>query len=107
MYRVELRRQTFYKSAAALHGTVPFAVNASAKIVISFQSVALVTEVLYHCPVGETLAVRRAAAVAPVFWFGRWRTHCKEKRNYALFLLLCREKSVCHFCLWRDFNAQS
>lgn len=86
-------RQTFYESAAALHGTVPLAINTSAKIIVSFQSVALVTEVLDNRPVGEALAARRAAAVTPVLRFGGWGTHCREEERRGDFCCCLAEKN--------------
>lgn len=62
--------QTLRKSAANLHGAIPLAILASEELVVALQSVALVAEVLDDCFLGESVAGRWVAAVAPVLWFG-------------------------------------
>lgn len=57
------------ETAANLHGTVPLSVLAGEKLVVSLQSVALITEVLYDGLLGEAVAGSRVTAVAPVLGF--------------------------------------
>ena len=60
------------ESAADLHGTVPLAVLAGEELVVSFQGVTLVTEVLDDGVMGERATGRWVAAVAPILWFSGW-----------------------------------
>lgn len=73
------RGRTLSESAADLHGSVPFSVLAGEELVVSFQSVAFVTEVLDDRLLGEAVAGGGVAAVASVLWFGGGRTHWKQQ----------------------------
>lgn len=66
------------ESAANLHGSIPLSVLAGEELVISFQSIALVTEVLNDGLLGETVAGGGVTAVAPVLWLGGGRTRWGE-----------------------------
>lgn len=89
------------ESAANLHGTVPLAVLTGKELVVSLQSVALVTEVLNDGLLGEPVAGRRVTAVAPVLWLSGGRTHWEETRQwrFSQSWLLCTE-NVYYFYLW-------
>ena len=63
------------ESTANLHRSVPLAVLAGEELVVSLQSVALVTEVLDDGLLGEAVAGRGVAAVAPVLRLGGGQTH--------------------------------
>lgn len=71
-------RQTLRKPTADLHGTVPLAVLAGEELVVGLQSVALVAEVLDDRFMGEAVAWRRVAAVAPVLRFSGGQTSWEE-----------------------------
>lgn len=69
------------ESAADLHGTVPLAILAGEELVVTLQSVALVTEILNDCFMGQAVAGRRVTAVAPVLWFSGGRTNWEEAQK--------------------------
>lgn len=60
---------------ADLHGRVPLPVLAGEELVVALERVALVTEVLDDCFVGEPVAGRRVAAVTPVLRLRGRQTH--------------------------------
>lgn len=66
------------ETAADLHGTVPLAVLAGEEFVVALQSVALVAEILDDGFLGEAVAGRWVAAVAPVLWLSGRRAHWEE-----------------------------
>lgn len=59
---------TLAESAADLHGSVPLSILTGEELVVSLQSVALVTEVLNNGLLGEAVAGGRVTAVAPILW---------------------------------------
>lgn len=77
-----LRGQTLGESTANLHWSVPLAVLAGEELVVSLQSVALVTEVLNDGLLGEAVARGGVTAVAPVLWFSGGRTHWGDSRDF-------------------------
>lgn len=70
------------ESTANLHWSVPLAVLAGEELVVSLQSVALVTEVLNDGLLGEAVARGGVTAVAPVLWFSGGRTHWGDSRDF-------------------------
>lgn len=76
------------ESAANLHGTVPLAILAGEELVVALQSVALVTEVLDDCFLGEAVAGRRVTAVAPILWFSGGRTNWEEAENVKILIIV-------------------
>lgn len=60
---------TLCKSTANLHRGVPLPVLAGQELVVSLQSIALITEIFNDSFLGEVVTGRGVAAVAPVLWF--------------------------------------
>lgn len=73
---------TWAEAAGDLHGYVPLPILTGEELVVPLQSVALVTEVLYHGLLGEAGAGGRVAPVPSVLWLRGGGTHWgREERE--------------------------
>lgn len=88
----EMHNRTLCESAANLHGAIPLSVLTGEELVVSFQSVALVTEVLDDSLLGEAVARRWVTAVSPILWFSGGWTNWQENK---MLFVLCSLITTC------------
>ncbi len=70
--------RTLHRVTADLHGRLPLSVVTGSELVSSFQNVTLITEVLNHGTLGQSVARQGVAFISTVLRLTWWLTNCWE-----------------------------